>query len=60
MFAVSVASVPLCHFGLACAILGVAVFLGLPVRFWVWLSLGFSGPTSRSGDIDHFNLEKHF
>ena len=28
--------------------------------FPVWLSLEFSGPTSRSGDIDHFNLENHF
>ena len=48
MFAVCVVSVPLYHFGHACVVLGVAVG-----RF-------FSGLTSGSGDIDCFNLEKHF
>ena len=36
------------------------IILGLLLWFWVWLSGGSSEPTSGGGDMDRFNLEKHF
>ena len=32
------------------------IILSLPVYFYKWLSKNFSKPTSKNGDICHFNL----
>ena len=31
------------------------IILGLPMYFYIWLSKNFSKPTSKSGEIGHFN-----
>ena len=32
------------------------IILSLPMQFYKWLSNNFSKPTSKNGDIGHFNL----
>ena len=36
------------------------IILSLPIKFYKWLSKHFSKPTSKNGDMCHFNLQSHF